>query len=468
MKANKEIYTQTLGVWKKTVFSLFCYVNLIGCSSFVEVEPPLNTLISENVFRDPATVESALANLWFSMREEGMVSGNSGFTTLMGIYSDELDYFGFNAQFEQFYRYTINPQNSVIRTWWLHGYEMIYAANDIIIGVENSAELLDEDKNRFKGQALFARAYVHSLLVEVFGDIPYVTTTDYRINNRVERTNKSEVYDKIITDLTEAIELLDDTYIDSGERVLPDSYAARSLLARIALRTGNWNLAENEANRVLSAFQLEPDISKVFLKESPETIWQFKSGLSPRNTQEANQLIIQAIPGQQFSLSNNLIQSFETGDLRLEHWTNTISNQDSSITLSYAFKYKARFTEAQSLEYSIVFRLAEQLLIRAEARAHLGDLEGALQDLNAIRNRAGLSDISATNISNLLEAIFKERQVELFAEHGLRWFDLKRLNKTSDIIGTSKPNWQESNNLLPLPESELELNPNLLPQNPGY
>ena len=107
-------------------------------------------------------------------------------------------------------------------------------------------------------------------------------------------------------------------------------------------------------------------------------------------------------------------------------------------------------------------------MIRAEARAHLRNFEGARQDLNRIRNRAGLGNVTVDSLEGLLDAILKERQVELFAERGRRWFDLKRQGKASEVLAPIKSNWQETDVLLPIPGPELEINPNLLPQNPGY
>lgn len=441
---------------------------LSSCSDFVEVDPPKNILISETVFADAATVESALANMYYNLREQGLVSGTFGMTTGLGIYSDELVYYGFDTNLTQLFNNNVIASNERISTWWSQGYYLIYCANDILGGVEGSAGLTTEEKNSFKGQSLFIRAYVHSLLADIFGDIPYITTTDYLENNSVSRMPLVTVQEMIVNDLTAAIELMEGLDIDSGERVLPGKDVAKALLARRYLYTEQWALAAATATDLIDNYGLEPNLEDVFLKESLETIWQLKSGESPRNTQEANQLIIQVIPDQKYALTDDLLSAFEDGDLRLMEWTGSISDTDNTVTLFFAHKYKALLTETQRLEYSIVFRNAEQYLIRAEARANLGDILGAQQDLNVIRNRAGLLNTTATNQSELLEAIMRERQVELFTEHGQRWFDLKRTGTADDILGPIKPNWQATDVLFPIPETELELNPNLLPQNNGY
>ena len=107
-------------------------------------------------------------------------------------------------------------------------------------------------------------------------------------------------------------------------------------------------------------------------------------------------------------------------------------------------------------------------MIRAEARTHLGDYVGARADLNKVRNRAGLPNTEADNMESLLDAIIQERRVELFTEQGHRWFDLRRTGKASAALSNLKPGWAETDSWLPIPENELLLNDNLLPQNPGY
>ncbi|WP_318345677.1 RagB/SusD family nutrient uptake outer membrane protein [Flagellimonas baculiformis] len=447
---------------------MFALMGLIGCTDFVEVGPPKNTLVSKTVFEDPATVESALANLYLSMREGGVVSGNFGLTTRMGIYADELDYFGFDPELLEFHQNRVLPHNADILTWWSQAYQVIYGANAIIEGLEDSTFLINTDRDRYMGQALFVRAYIHSVLVSLFGDVPYITTTDYIQNNKVSRVPQQEVYDAIITDLLDAIDLLETAEVENEERVVPDHYVAHALLARMYLYTDQWEQAESVSTVLIDGFDLEDDLNRVFLKESMETIWQLKPGNSPVNTYEAGQMIINAVPGQTYSLSEGLMAAFENGDARKVAWTDSISDADNTVTFFFAHKYKAWITETQSLEYSIRFRLAEQYLIRAEARAHSGNVIGAQQDLNAVRNRAGLSNTTAVGVNSLLDAIARERRVEFFTEQGQRFFDLKRLGLANGVLSNLKPNWAPSDVLLPIPEAELESNPNLLPQNEGY
>ena len=144
------------------------------------------------------------------------------------------------------------------------------------------------------------------------------------------------------------------------------------------------------------------------------------------------------------------------------------TSSDGLTTLFFANKYKSIFNVTESLEHSIIFRLEEQYLIRAEAKAHLGIIEESQTDLNTIRNRAGLANTTASTKETLLTAILNERFVEFFTEQGQRWFDLKRTEEAKNEIATIKSNWNDTDLLLPIPETEIEVNPNLKPQNPGY
>ena len=453
------------------ILPLFCLmiIMMIGCTDFVEIDPPKNTLVSETVFKEASTVRSALANVYFKMREEGMVSGNFGLGILMSSYSDELDYYQNNSNYMKVYNHSLTSSDDTPLSWWTHAYNIIYSVNDIINGVDESSALTVEEQEEFKGQALFVRGYMHSLLVALYGDIPYITTTDYLENNMVERMPQNLVYENIISDLNDAINLLGDTDT-SGENVIPNRSAAEALLARVYLYTENWEMAEDIASEVIGKYNLESDITKVFLKESPETIWQFKPGDYPNNnTRDAVWLIIRLFPGQNYALTNNLLAAFESGDLRRSNWVNSATSDDGLTTLQYAYKYKELSNTTElSLEYSIIFRLTEQYFIRAEARAHQGDISGAQQDLNTIRNRAGLSNTTAATENDLLDAILQERHVELFTEQGHRWFDLKRTGNASEVLSPIKANWRDTDILFPIPENEIQLNSNLKPQNPGY
>lgn len=456
----------------KTLFNLILCLMLLlplaSCDDFVAVDLPSGQLTAPAVFEEVSTARAAMADVYAKLRDSGLISGNaSGLSVLMGVYADELDYYGDAAAAPQhFYQNSLSATDGVIAGLWNNSYNEIYAVNAIIEGVAASSKLSQADKNKLTGEALFVRGLVHFYLANLYGDIPYIKTTDYQQNSQVGRLPLVQVYDRVIADLVLAQSLLPEEA--DYERVLPNKAAATALLARVYLYRGNWAEAANEASAVLNSgvFLVPTDLDTVFLKDSPETIWQFKPSADGINTYEAQSFIFTAGPPPLVGLRAELISAFEPDDMRRSHWVGSIGA--GSTAWYFARKYKQQTNTGSSEEYSVVLRAAELYLIRAEARARQGELTGAKDDLNFIRNRAGLAQTAALTQAELLQAILQERRVELFAEHGHRFFDLKRFGQLDAVLGTVKAGWNASDVLLPLPESELLLNPNLKPQNAGY
>ncbi|SRX74746.1 RagB/SusD family nutrient uptake outer membrane protein [Aequorivita antarctica] len=445
-------------------------VLLGGCEDFLEVEFPEDRLTGTVVFNNEATANAALADIYNKLRDNTLLTGtNQGLSVLMGLYSDELDYYGSpgNAAYN-FYNHTVIPSNSAVASLWNDSYNVIYSANAIIEGLEKSKELTQEQKEPLLGEALFLRAMVHFHLYTLFGDIPYITTTDYKVNSAVHRMDWDRVYSLLLDDLSNAKNFLPDSY-PYGERIRPNRYVAATLLSKVYLYAEEWGKAETESSTILDGsgiYVWEENLDLVFQKESSTAIWQLKPSTAGSNTLEAQSFVVLSLPPSNVALSNGFVGSFEPNDLRREKWIGELS--DGIETVYFPNKYKEVDFTGETLEYAVVFRLAELYLIRAEARAQQSSILGAVQDLNKIRSRAGLSGTTADSKEALLDAVLEERKHELFTEQGQRWFDLKRTNSATTVLGPIKPGWKATDILLPIPENELSLNPNLQPQNPGY
>jgi hypothetical protein len=185
------------------------------------------------------------------------------------------------------------------------------------------------------------------------------------------------------------------------------------------------------------------------------------------NTNEGALFILTAAPSI-YALSNNLINSFEPNDARKTNWVDSLV---SAATIYY-FPFKYKISSASAItEYSMVLRLAEQYLIRAEARTQQNNILGAQTDLNIIRARAGLIPDTDSTQSALLTAIYHERQVEFFTEWGQRWLDLKRTSRADSVMSTITPlkggTWNTNWQLYPIPLFEIQNDPQLK-QNPNY
>ncbi len=460
-----ELKIKNLTLYRFMVGAMLFF--LFSCQEFVEVETPNYLLTGENVFTDKQTVEAAIVGIYGQLRSNLLLTGASqGMSNLMGTYADEVDFYGDNSLPEDaFFKNSLLASDATVAEIWNGCYNQIYAANTIIEGVDGSIYFTTEEAGQFSGEAKFLRALIHFYLFNLYGDVPYITTTNYLVNQSVKRDDSETVYGNIIADLLYAKDNLPETDT-SGEHVRADARTARALLARVYLYTGQWQQAAEMATSVLSESTWELNLENVFLKESSSIIFQLMPQFEGMNTLEAETFIFETVPPPARALTQGLMDAFETNDLRKDIWTAGVS--DGGPTFYYPFKYKHRAGEGSNAEYSVILRLAEQYLIRAEARTKIGAIAGAQADLNKIRERAGLPATTATGTEELLQAILQERRVELFTEHGHRFFDLKRSGNLDVYLGSVKPGWNSTDNLFPLPEKELLTNPNLQPQNAGY
>lgn len=453
---------------KIQMLSLLVTLSIVGCDGFVDVATPNSQLTGVTVFEDRTTANAALIDIYSKLRDTGLLAGNAnGSGVCLGLYADELTYYGATDDNTSFiFNNTMLATTSIASQMWNESYQQIYGANAVIYGCENSTGLSTADKNQFIGEALFIRALVHFYLVNLYGDVPYITTTDYEVNRLASRMPTNEVYNNLIVDLQQAISLLPEVYI-SPDRVRPNRATAMALLARVYLYNGNWAEASNAASAVLNdaTYVWETDIDKVFLKDCTATIWQFSPNLEGNNTDEGSVFVFQSGPPPFVGLREELYSSFANNDLRKSRWIASVT--DGTNTWYHANKYKQNTNTGASVEYSIVFRLAEQYLIRAEARARQGELSNAKQDLDMVRSLAGLPNTTATTEAEIIAAVLEERRFELFTEHGHRFFDLKRTGVLDNVLPVVKLGWNSTDKHWPIPETELLANPNLTP-NPGY
>ncbi|WP_177766225.1 RagB/SusD family nutrient uptake outer membrane protein [Flavobacterium sp. I3-2] len=457
---------------KKKYIQIVLSITLIGsvyaCEDFLEVEIPKDQLDNNKVFQNEMTATAAVVNVYSLLRNNGFLSGNKeGIGYLMGCYTDELK--AVNNQdvnYRLFYNGTVLSTNSAVKSLWNNTYQQIYAVNNILEGIENSNSLSPEFKNQLNGEALAIRGMLHFYLAMTLGDVPYVNTTNYELNKKISKLKSEVVLENAVQDLLASESVISENYV-SIERVRLNKSAVQALLARVYLYQKKWALAQEYAQEVINntTYGLE-SLDKTFLKESKSAIWQLLPDNQGKNTLEGSSYIFTAMPAKDVVITQELYDSFESNDLRKIHWFKSVG--DSNVDNIHAFKYKERgATGTTSKEYSIVLRIEEMYLIHAEAAAMLNDWTSCNQMLNAIRNRAGLTNSELSDINTAQTLIITERRKELFCEFGHRFYDLKRLQRWNELI-ISKPFWSSHFEKLPLPETELQLNPNLLPQNNGY
>ncbi|HEY8661299.1 MAG TPA: RagB/SusD family nutrient uptake outer membrane protein, partial [Hanamia sp.] len=439
---------------------------LISCKKFVQVGPPPTQAELSKIFSSDQTANSATIGLYYQMAANNLTFFNGAITVYTGLSGDEIVNVNANSGYDAFKINSIQSDNSTINSkFWNNAYTYIYQANAVLEGLNNSTTLTQSVKQQLEGEMLFTRALNYFYLVNLFNDVPLEKSTDYNVNSVMPRTASKKVYEQIIADLIVAKNLLNSS-LPTSTNTRPNKWAATALLARVYLYQKDWANAEEQASEVINseAYNLEPNLNNVFISTSQETIFQLMRPTS--NTSEGSAFIPASTSAKPvFAVTNYLLNEFETGDNRKTSWlrSNTVNGQ----SYYYPYKYKVRSSTTVS-EYYIVIRLAELYLIRAEAKAEQNNITGAQADINIIRNRAGLLNTAASTVSDLLTAVANERQVELFAEWGHRWLDLKRMGTADEILSIRKgPAWHASDTLYPIPFTQIQRNP-FLTQNSGY
>ncbi len=469
-------------LWNAVAFLLI--ESVTACKKLIEIPPPVDTMTTEQVFATSNEAVSAAAAIYSDLIQGNNSFANYPVTVFCGLSADELAVPATKQEdWLQFYRNNLFPGNTyTVNIFWTDLYKHIYRANAILEGLKNSTAIPDSTKRELEGEALFVRAFCNFYLVNLFGPVPLVTTVNWRKTNLLARAPVEEVYRLILSDLKEAKVLLAaDFSVGKSERIIPNRIAASALLARTYLYIGDWANAEAEASSVIEnpSVALET-VSNAFKFDSKEAIWQLKQN----NTRSPSYNVT---PEGYFvrpkSLNSNLLpgvwattvflDKVQTGDLRRSAWLDSTKYSLGNKVYFFPGKYKQGAGQVAAggayTQYYIVLRLAEQYLIRTEARLKQDKLAEAIADINIIRRRSGLEALnSSLSAEEVMSALIKERQTELFAEWGHRWLDLKRWGIATKVLETVKgTDWQPMDQLYPIPDIEIARNPNLT-QSDGY
>ncbi|QEC40390.1 RagB/SusD family nutrient uptake outer membrane protein [Pseudobacter ginsenosidimutans] len=485
-------------ILRSSIYMLLA-VSAISCNKLVEVDEPIDSITAKKMYKNETQAETALAGVYYELINgygtrpdpflNSFAAGLSVYTS--GLSSDEFNVSSANkpAYALAISKVTLTNYDFVTRIW-NSAYHTIYNANAVIEGIADAknSSMRDSVKVQYTAEAKFLRAFCYFNLVNYFGELPIALTTDFNQTKSIARSSVQTVYAQILSDLQDAERDLPAHY-EAGkmERIRANSWVAKAMLAKVHLYMGNYPQAAAKASELIAqpgTFQMVP-LSDVFLAPSKEAIFQLKQTNQGTDFRNATPQGFFFIPndrykdGAQLWLTDQLISAFEAGDQRWEIWTDSTMQSNTGTTLKvwYPTKYKTgRYNavlNAPSPEYTMVLRLAEMYLIRAEARANGADggHTKAIEDLNAVRLRTGLDGLSmGLDIEAVKEAVAHERQIELFAEGGNRWFDLKRTGKASALLSSmpAKQPWEGDYQLLyPIPVPEIEANRNIL-QNNGY
>jgi starch-binding outer membrane protein, SusD/RagB family len=454
---------------KKSIYGVF-FLTLMtgGCRKLLDTPSPQNQVTAATVFSNDANAEEALTGLYIQVMTGSRTLLNGGMSVYGGLSSDELANTSPNPYIDPFRENELTAGNIYNSSLYSTAYNIIFTANSLIAGLNASTGVSPAVKAELRGEAEIIRALEYFYLVNLYGGVPLVTSIDFSVTERLPRDPVVGIYSQIETDLEDATQVLSTTYPGTGARTRPNRLAAMALLARMWLYRGEWMMAEAAADTVIGSglYQLETGLDSVFRAGSQEAIWQFQPVDSLLETADAA-TFVPGRPGFRpaYELTSDWLEVVEAGDQRRVDWVDSVVVLGK--TYFYPYKYKLTSLSPADTEYNMVIRLAEVYLIRAEARAQLANIGGAQSDLNLVRARAGLAPTTASDEVSLLTAILHERRVELVAEWGHRWLDLKRTGMADAVLGSEKPGWVGTDSLYPIPAQQLTANP-VLVQNPGY
>lgn len=359
----------------------------------------------------------------------------------------------------------IFPGNGGISGIWASAYEGINIANNVIQKVPDMGDMSPEEKNKALAELYFIRALNHFNVLVYFGAVPIKTTPTAGTDGvNVPRSPVEEVFAQIIDDLEFA-----ETHLEGGPKTRASKYAAKALLARVFLYQKDYANASAKATEVIEsgAYQLLDNYASVFSDGSAESIFEIDFTTQSRN-RIAEYNFPKTLNGRrEVEPAAEILEAFEPGDLRYPVTLVPDSTNFDPETLQGILPYAAKYDDlSEGADNVIVLRLAEMYLIRAEAEAKLeGDIGDIQDDINTLRDRAGLVGTDADTYPELLAAIEQERWVE-FAFEGHRWFDLVRTGRAMAVL----PKVTNINKtLFPIPSSEILTNTHPgMNQNPDY
>lgn len=494
---------------KKILIKTFLFLSIIlglgSCEDFLEIEPE-SSATTGNAFRTAEDIEAALVGLYQTFYQEYYVWDEM----LLGdVRADNAYAGGDDPAIYEYDLLEVTPLNPRIAFDWRHLYNGIAKANLVI----SKAPAIDDpgfDEQRREeiiAEAKFIRASHYFELVKLFGAVPLVyefgQTQPSEVN--IPRSSVEEVYNAIIDDLEDALVLphtynnisLDNSRITKG--------AVNALLAKVYAQKPNSDYEKvlEFANAVINSpadYELHPSYVELFdgtSYDNSEAILQIQY---IANTPQANwgpqMLLPPSISGDQWrkyaTPSIDLVEAYEAEGDTIRANTNIIWDEvdyadeywkPCAERGSIPFVYKWKHAEGwASGDYTYILRLADILLLKAEALNALGRDAEAIEVLNVVRARVDLPPLDVGTSQEVREQILNERRLELAFE-GERWNDLVRYDELQSEMteelrefiltcGEDSPveveyDLENEKGLLPIPQTELNRNPNL-EQNSGY
>lgn len=476
--------------------------SLISCNKFTDLAP-ISEATNENAYTTAKEAEAALTGAYDALQQEYYVWDNVIFSDVI---SDNYYAGGDNPEIFAVDKLEVVPTNSRLFTNWGQIYGGIARANTVlekVPAIEDPQLGAGDRRNQILGEAYFLRAFHYFNLVRLFGGVPLILTPveaskteDYIIPQSTE----TQVYDQIIADLEQAAALLPDTFSDEGSinKARATKGAANALLAKVHAQR-----PDRDYSRVLSYcdqvinsaanYRLLDDFSALFdgaHYNNAESILEVQYVGAPEGNFGPQMLLPPSLSGDTWrkfvTPSHDLVNAFDSesdvvrknSSILFEQvdWLDEFWGNQAGSEVSFAYKWKSASGWASS-NRQYLLRLADIILLKAEALNELGRTVEAREVLNQIRQRAQIAPSQATSQTDLRAAILKERRLELCQE-AQRWDDLKRAGIAVEVMNALneidlRTNQRVNYNMtaeklvLPIPQQEIDRN-SALTQNTGY
>lgn len=434
-------------------------ITILGtsCKKYLEVTPN-NALPSSVAIVDAGTARAAILGAYD--RVQGYYAGN--YPTLGTMPADNVVFNGTLSQYLQLDQNAIPTDNVTTVATYQGIYGAINSANSVIAKIQGVTDpaLSAGEKDKILGEAYFIRALSYFDLGRGWGGVQLQLepTSDLSVIKGVKRSTLDATYDQVLEDLKKAETLLPD---DATTRNRAQKSAAWALRARLHLYRSQWDDAITYATKVIDnpKYALVKPYNTFFTAPflSAESVFEVTFSTNDRNS--FWNLWYPSSLGGQYTLkpSASIIEKLNDPNIGGSRKA-LIAGAGNSV---YGVLYN---TSSSNTDPSYAIRIAELYLIRAEAKAQLYYLAGALEDLDKVRNRADVPDSKASSKEEILGAIYEENSVE-FAFEAHRWFDLVRTRLAGEVLGvTDQRFW-----LFPLPYQDVLSDPDLEGNNnPGY
>ncbi|MGV3502695.1 MAG: RagB/SusD family nutrient uptake outer membrane protein [Adhaeribacter sp.] len=494
MKTKHLLYT----------IGLSCTLGLTACEDFLDLKPISEDTI-DTAYATGSQLEAALTGVYESFQSSDYYIWDN--ILFQDVRSDNHYAGGDNPDIFAIDKLEINPTNPRIFNAWSSIYNAIAKANLVLErapGIQDPA-FTDTRRAQMLGEAAFLRAYHYFTLVKLYGGVPLVLGTvksTLPADVRLPRATTEAVYQQIVTDLTFALDnRLPDTYGGdaSVNKARATKGAAHALLAAVyaQMPTPDYNKVLEHANAVISSpagyvllanynhlfdgahYNNAESIMEVQFLGANEGNWAPQMHLPPsisgdtwRKFVTPSHDLVNAFDAQGDEVRKNATVLMETVPWADEYWGN---QTNSPVPFTYKWRQASGWASSNR---QYIFRLADILLLKAEALNELNRPQEAADQVDLVRRRVSLPDVPETvaaSQAQMRQVILLERRLEL-AQEGRRWDDLVRAKKALEVMNSLNEidlrtgqrvnyNATASDLLLPIPQEEINRNPNLT-QNP--